>query len=439
MGISVQLQEEGDWSVPINPRTPRDVLTSIDVRTYAYSTIIVTPHHLGLQDVSASDLLDLAIYTGVYLKQSDGRLNLEGSGLVRWLGGENDGGDLRVGTDTTSGDIDLEAQLDARVFTRSNGLTKGTVNSDATTRTIKIEGGTTARQFLDTICALYPNGPWEWRVNTDGTIDVNTRANLYATTASPTVVLTQEGGRDGNITGIRADLDLSSVDVTDYRTDVEVDWNDGTNDGAATNTEPATWAAFDGTDPVLRTMLDWKPRASFNPHPNKWSDRVAAAHYATWVVNSQTQANTVATRHANQVGSYATTLQASIDEYNPLRFLNTGDTVYVYDLDLGLTDTTNEVYYRGTAIHPTTLRVQAIDTPILEGYGVYLRTWDGAAFDLVDLTPYVDFEEGDTTVELGTRNRFHRPNARPRRFNKKKVKRQARRMYMVQQYLQRVG
>lgn len=435
MPIDLELQEEGGWSVPLLTETPRSVLDAIDVRTYAYSTLILTPHHLHTSDVTSANLLDLAIYTGVYLAQTDGRLNLEGAGLIWWLGQENDGGDLYSGADFTSANLDLEDQLDARIFTSfANGLTKGTVNADATLRTIKGEGGTTRRQFLDTICALYPNGPYEWRVNTDGSVDVNLKATLYPTTTTPTVVLSQEGGRDGVVTGIRADLDLSDIDVTDYRTDIEVDWNEGANNGVASNTEPSTWVDFGGGNIVLRSEISHRPRRNFRDRPNKWSDRVAAAHYAAWVVNSQTQANQVATRHANQVASYATTLDATIDEYNPLRFLTTGDTVYAYDQDLGLVDTANEVYYRGSAIHPKKLRVEAMSTPILDGYGVYVDTDDG----LVDLTPYVDFEEGETTLELGTKSRFHRMNARPRRFNKKRVRNEARRLYMISKYVQSV-
>jgi hypothetical protein len=434
MPITEQVMDNGSWEVSLKADTPQRVLDSVDVRTYAYATIVVTPGRVGTT-LTDSVFLDAARYSGVYLGQSDGRLNLQGEGLVWWLGGENDGGRLYVGTNTTGGPFTLADQLDARIFTSSgNGLTRGSTDALATTRTIAIEGGTTPRQFLDTICALYNSTPFEWRVNTDGTVDIDDQTALYSTTTTPTVVFTREGGKDGNITGVAAELELSSVDVNDYRTSVYVDWSDGTNNGLATNSPPSGWVNFAGGSIDYRAQIDSRPRREFQDRPNRWSWRAGGSHYAAWVVNAQTQADQMATRAANQVASYAVEARADIDEYDPWRLFKPGDSVYVYDQALALIDTANQVYYRGSAIHPQKLRVQGWDTPILEGYGVYLRRWTGSAFDYVDLSDYVEWEEGSTTVDLGTRARFHRRNARPQRINKQLLRRKARDHYRWARY-----
>jgi hypothetical protein len=147
------------------------------------------------------------------------------------------------------------------------------------------------------------------------------------------------------------------------------------------------------------------------------------------------QANNVATRAANRVNSYAVEVKADIDEYDPWRFFQVGDSVWVYDQELGLTDSANEVYYRGVAIRPQKLRVQAMTSPIRQGYGVYLRYWTGAAFAYYDLSPYVEYEEGPVTLELGTRDRFHRKNARPQRINRRSYRQQFRDHYRLARYL----
>lgn len=438
MPISEELTDIGEWSVSLKPDTPKQVLDAIDVRTYAFASIVITPQWFPSGTLSDANLLSKARYTGVYLAQTDGRLNLEGAGLAWWLGDEDDGGDLYTGNSGTSAANDLEAQLDDRIFTSfANGLTKGTVDTLATTRTIKIETGVTRRQFLDTICAIYPSGPYEWRVNPNGSVDVNQAADLWPTVTTPTVVLTQEGGREGAVTGIRAELAINAIDVSEYKTDIVVNWDDTAADhGTATNTPPSTWVDFAGAAPDLTGYLTWKPKQQFREN-RRWSLRRNAQAFATWVVNSAVQASQVATARANQVNTYDIELDAEIDEYDPWRFdCSPGNNVYVYDQSLGLTNTAgDEVYYRGEAIHPTELRVWSWTTPIQEGYGVYLRRWTGAAFDYYDLTPYVEFEEDTTTLELGKRNRrLHRKNARPRRINVRAMRARARLHYRWARY-----
>jgi hypothetical protein len=642
---------EGGWTVGLIPETPRSVLHLVAIEDQAFSTVVVIPVHVDPADFTDAQMLALARYSGRYVSQTDGQLTLGGEGLLGWLGDENDDGDMYVSADGTSGALDFEAQLDARVFTRANGLTKGSVNQSSDTRNVKRETGTTRRQFLDTICHLYAGGPYEYRVNPDGTVDVNRAGALWPTASDPEVILARDGGQgltagssgwleldgtgdyaqtpdapswtladtititakvrltdysngaeqvvlskwnttgnqrayyfgfnatgelvfhwstngttnntktsvgasftndtdywvavdfapsagtavfsystdatddaadvtytdistdtgaftngfggtavvrvggivgdtlmptgrvyaafvsaskldtpvgnpnfvewepgetvrtddigktwtlNGNayinggpgtpVVGLPCELEVPSVDVEDYRTDIVTGNPNTAIVGGATNTPPALWVDFAGDPPVLTSYQSSSPRADFQDHPRRWSARIGANRYAAWVLNSVAQANQMAVRLANSVNTYAVEVKADVNVYDAGRYFSVGDTVYVWDQQLRLSDNAHEVNYRGEPAHPKKLRVQRMEVPIRDGMGVYLRYWDGAAFDYVDLSRYVDYEEGPVRVDLGTKSRFRRVEARPRRFNRRRKARQARRHYRLARY-----
>ena len=115
MPVQQLLMDEGEFQVSLLEDTPEYVLEAVDIRTYAYATVVVTPAHFTVGDLSDSNVLSIARYCGVYLAQTDQRRNLEGAGLIWWLGQENDNGEMYAGVDTTSASLDLEDQLDALV------------------------------------------------------------------------------------------------------------------------------------------------------------------------------------------------------------------------------------------------------------------------------------------------------------------------------------
>lgn len=421
MPISQDLMDDGEWSVDLREDTPTWVLNAIDVRAYLWATIVITPQGFPEGAITDANILANARYTGVYMGMGPGRKSLYGPGLAWWLGTDGEG-PVYASTDFTTGAASFSTLMTNQVFSRSNGITAGTIDATATTFTIDIEGGDSAREILDTLCGMAPGGPNFWRLNTGGTLDADDQATLWPTATTPTSILTQDGGRDGNITGLAADLDLDALDGSDVRSNVQVDWNDGTNNGSATVTLPSTVAAFDGTAPAYRQYLDSNPKRP-KPPTKRWRK------VATWGINNQTRANTLATREANERTNVTPEITATLhDCYDPWRFTITpGNTVYVHDLDQKLYDTTKEVYYRGEALHPTTGRVDQMTTPIQEGYGVYLRYWTGAAFAYYRLTPYVEFEEGPTTLKLNHRDRFPASPARAGRVNRRQWTRWARR------------
>jgi hypothetical protein len=662
MPYTTELGETGDWSIGLNPQTPRRVTDLLSLIDHAYSTIVVLPVEVDSTSYTDAQMLGMARYSGRFTGQADNNLVLNGEGLVSWLGDENDGGNMYVGATSTSGPFDLVDQLDARIFTsRANGLTAGQINDASDTRTIAIEPGTTPRQFLDTICTVYQGGPYEWRVNPDGSVDVDREGLLYPTSSDPLVILARDGGKgtttgltgwlqldgtgdhaattasapwdldadreitimakirlddytsgaeqvilskwnttgnqrsfyfgvdaagelvfhwSGNgttdttatstgaaftnntdywvqiafdsdvggaarqaifyystdttnnyldvtwtqigsavgganvninagtavprvggivgdtlmptgrvyalgavaeivdksadpmgdpnfsewtpgqtsraddagntwtlnanayinggpgtpISGLPCELNVSSIDVDDYRTTIRTGDPDTAIFGTATNTPNAGWVDFSGAAMVLQSFVSSHPRADFVDHVRRWSARVGANRYAAWVLNSVQQANQMAVRVANTVNTYAVEVSADVDVYDPGRFVQAGDTVYVWDQELRLLDLANEVYYRAEAAHPIKLRVARMEVPIRDGMGVYLRYWNGSAMTYLNLTRYVDFEEGPAQLELGTRKRFRARPARPRRINRRRLRRKARDHYRLARY-----
>lgn len=68
------------------------------------------------------------------------------------------------------------------------------------------------------------------------------------------------------------------------------------------------------------------------------------------------------------------------------------------DTDLGAYDTSVGLTYQGQWITPVALRVYGITWPVRQGMGVVFR--DGAG-TLTDLTDWVEWEEGDVTLDVG--------------------------------------
>jgi hypothetical protein len=407
MPITEQFEDAGSWELTLKPNTPNSVLAAIDVRTYLWATLLVTSH-----DSLTPPSSDVR-YAGVYLGQGEGRRTMFGSGIIWWLGDQGDGGNLYASTDATESGLDFSQHLNTRIFsgTLANGFIAGTINGNATTFQHKREGGDTRREMLDSICAMAPGGPYYWRVDPGSSsfsIDADTQANLWPSTTTPTVILSKDAGRETSIVGLRADLDLEQLNGEEVRSNVQVDWDDGTANGTSSPTLPSTYANLDSGSPVVRTLIDWRPKRN-RPPTERWR-KVAA-----WSIAAQARADVLAARDANERAVVRNEITARLtDVDDPWRYdITPGNSVYVWDLDENITGTAY-VWYRGEPTNPTTGRVDEMTTPIQPGYGVWLRYWDGAAFQFLRLTEHVEFESGPTVLKIGHRTKFPLARARPR-------------------------
>lgn len=439
MGITQALMGQSEWKLPILPDARRSFLSAVDPRLYLWASIIITPQWFPAGDLSDADLLALARFHGVFLGMGKDGLSLEGEGLEWWFGNSGEGGSLVVGADATVAGNDFEAHLDALVFgasnVLSNGIAKGSViDANGTTFSVKTEAGDSRREILDTLCAVAPGGPNFWRVNPNITLDADDQTTMWPTTAAPTALLTDTpGGKDGNIDGLTSALRAEGLNGREVRTGIYVDWDDAANTGTSFPTLPSTYATPAGGSPRVRTLIDWRPKRP-KPPTERWRK------LAAWQIASLARANSIAAREANERAAVRPEATAEVLAYDPWQYdITPGNTAYLYDPEQGLANTANEIYYRGEALHPTTGRIDAMAAPFLEGYGAYFRRWTGAAFEIIDCTPFIEPEEGPTTLNLGTRSRFPLSRVQARaltRRDKRRFYNQAHQSARLKKYLE---
>lgn len=417
--------DNGSWSVKLLPTTPRYIIDGeIAISNRLFSTFVVTPSHVDItaDRLSTSQILPLSRFTGVYLDQDDDGYTIGGDGLAWWLGDENNG-DMFTTANAVTTASNFAVRLQSQVLDFANGLSIGSnVNATTGTITLAFESGQTRRQTLDTLCAAYG---YEWRINPTGTVDGNTAALLYD---SNHILFTEGGGRDGTVQGLAADLSVDKVTGRNYRTKIEVDWNDGVANGSATNTPSVTWNNFSNATPVLTSLVNSKPKGTKSAPQGV--DKIVA-----WIIQNDKRADQVARRVADRAAIHEYSITVQIDEYDPWRFYRVGDYVYVHDLQRGIFDASHEVYHRGSTLHPLQLRAMSHTTPIAEGMGVYLIRHDASgagAVTIFDLTPYVKFEETTTAIELSTNVRYHARNATSTRINRNKATRIAQQISRAQ-------
>lgn len=421
MPIVEEFMDTGSWSVNLQDDTPRWVLDDITVIDHLWASIVITPHHWTVGDISDANLLSLARYAGVFLGMGEGRRSLWGEGLMWWLGDSGDGGFIFASTDTTTASIKLDTALDTHIFTASNGLTKGTVDGSETYYQFGLEGGDTRREIFDTIIQQSDEDT-VWQVTPAGVININLDTVLYPSTTTPTAVLISEGSREGNVDGIPAEIRIAGLDGTEVREKVWVDWQDGTNNGSSTLSLPTGWKDYAGAAPEVRSLIDWRPKRP-RPPTERWRK------LAAWQIRSLTQANSLAAREINERSEIRNEIRVDVDEYDPWRFdISPGNWVYIMDEDSRIVDTANSVQYQGEVIHPKKSRVEQWQTPIQEGYGVYLRYYNGSSMAFYDLTEWVAWEDDFTSMQVGHRDRFAAPAVASKvsKAQKKRFRRAAR-------------
>ena len=353
--------------------TPTEILDLIT----PFSAIVITPTWLGPADtVADADLLAKASYSGIVTARENTRSTWKGWSPAGLLGDPDGKGVLFLTTTSPTRTVASYVTTDILGSGRGNGITSGTVTSSATTYTSQIKAGTTPRALLNYIA---DRAGMEWRVNPDFTLDVDTRANLWDTTSTPTLIVRRDhGGRDFNVTGWAADIDVKT-DWDDYTTYVEVEPTSGSN-GSASLSPATSYYAPDGT------RIEWY--------------RYITSTRAT----TTAAASAIAAAQLGRFDEPRHEITLDPDVYDIARDVKVGDTIYVEDIPNGLYDTANSVPYRGEVCHPTTSRVVGVTWKIRQGMGVYLRASDSVN-TVYDLTPYVEWEDGPAEVEVNATRR----------------------------------
>lgn len=392
MPVTETAQAVGAWSITLSPDTPR---TIIDALQYFQHIVIAT----GRQDprVAKNSLFSSGRYTGVItgldfqsLSQGQGPV-ISGDGLATWLGTPNG-----VGPVIENSTIYTSAAISTVVNAlRPAAVGAGTNYSIAGSGTYS---GTfvwkTPRDALTSLAQQVSTGPLptqtvEWRVNNNCTLDFGPVSSLYKTTPVVAIVA-KNSGVDMSVRALPGVAELIE-DVKDYTTRVVV-----LASGSGTST--AVGAANDADVGATNPYTD------FFGNPVQMTRMVSASSVSSFNATAAAQSALIPyTVPANQI-------RLSSQEYDIKGEVQVGDYVWLYDPDAGLVDFSNEVIFRGQRINPTKQRVIELTWPVVQGMSVAYRDKSGNWYDLTD---YVMFESGDTTVYVGGYNRNLVPTSEP--------------------------
>lgn len=355
--ITEQLMGLGDWSLTLRPDTPRSILNLLDVRAEGFGQLTVLPARFPREALTQAILLDLALYSGVYLGQA-GKHTLRGCGPAMWLGDADGKGNNPTGpTSHTNGTL---SQWMTSI--KPSSITAGTYTNGSLPLLTWTMTRMSRRAAADYVCAALGA---EWQVTHGLVLNAGTAANLYG--SSP-VALLAERASSFDI----PELDCSIVpdsDVEDYTTHTFVIGGAGTGSaGPATN----VYDDWLGNDVVQRRIIE----------------------------DSSTEATEEATVAAAQLDLYdeiRTSLQVTCRSPLPTITAPVGSPVWIYDIEHGLYDAANSLQSNGETIFPKSARVVACQWPVLDGCGVYLANQSA---DIVDLSDWVIPEQGDSTITL---------------------------------------
>jgi hypothetical protein len=376
MTVQESLQKLGQWSLKLDPGTPRDVLGRIGYFGHiAISTGRTDPR------VAKDSLLRSARYVGVVRgisltdENSAAAPTISGPGMAMWLGDEDKKGSvLENATPFASGSFTSVVRA---LLPSSGSVTEGTLYSVAGvyTGTHQFQDPRTA---IDYVCETFTSSdtdPVGWRVNGDGTLDAGKASQLFTT--SPRCAIIRRGaGVDLSMRALRGKAQLAK-DVDDFTTRVVLI---ASGNGASVATGTADIA------PGLNTFKD--------VHGNTVVMTRLVSESATVQGNAAARAQLA----LNQFTADRRSVRLTTDEVDIKGTAAVGDYVWVHNDAVGLVDPANEVVFRGMRLQPVQLRLIEMTWPIETGMSVAYRDQAGV---WTDLTDYVKFESGQTSLTVG--------------------------------------
>jgi hypothetical protein len=371
MTVTEVLGGLGSWSIKLSDECPDEVLQQLG---FLGHIVIVR----GRVDVTAtsSSLRAAARYVGVLRDRSKDRRELEGDGMLFWLGDEDNKSSPVLESPVSLTNGSLSAWVTAVL---PPAVHAGTVNSAAGTLTDKRQFET-PRAALDVITQAFGV---EYRVNGDATLDVGTQAQLYRT--SPvTIIAAKNAGADLDLTSLGANFDVQET-VRDYTGRVLLlgsSYDDGTTTTFATGSADA---------PSLPYLDPWG-------NPFRPTRMISESGTTTGSVSQRAQLQ------LNRFNRTATALKVTATDYSigsgtggPAVF-RVGDNAFVYDPANGIFDAARTIDFRGEKIHPDVVRISGATWPVTDDHTVAFRTNAGA---WIDLTPWVLWESGGGEITVG--------------------------------------
>lgn len=359
MTVYERIRSLGDWGINLRVDTPKSTRDLI----VPYSHVVIWPGRVYPDRLADATLLSGALFTGVVLKPPGRGLTIGGPGLGYWLGdGDNKGSVLESAASQTS------ASLSTWVTAlRPASLAAGTVTSPGGSLTGNYQW-VTYRQALDGVCDAFGV---EWRINPDFTLDVATATTLYGSTPVA-IALEAGGGSDNTYIGLDAVIE-ADYDYSDYASKVYVQG-------------PGGYGSSGGA-------------SSYRDGQGNLTTRVRIAD------SRDTPPGSEATVASNLVNIWSASnsqrdIKVTVNRFAVTRAVSAGEQVYLYDPEFGLQDTSNPVRHQGRTTFPLAVRVLGVRWPIASPMSVLLRYYSGGSYVYADLSDYVVYESGASTLEV---------------------------------------
>lgn len=365
MTVTETLQGLGKWDITLS-NVPKEISNAISY----FGHIAVHPGRVSYA-LEGDAALRSARYVGV-IKEKDGQgdtVELSGAGMSSWLGDSDQKGSV-IESLLTFTNSSFPATVRA-LLPSSGAVTEGTLFSLASTFTGTFQFQS-PREAIDYVCETVGA---EWRVNGDATLDAGLTSDLFVT--NPRAMISRKLQGSDMLLRSFSGTGKASQNIEDFSTRVVL---------LANGTEASTVTASADINPLLNPFTD------LHGNPVKLTRLIS---------ESSTDTTNAVARAQLQLNRYSGTsdaLSLSTSDYDVKGDVSVGDYVWVYDEDIGLVDTANEVIFRGSRCYPMKLRLSEMSFPISKSMSVGYRDPVGV---WRDLTPYVTEEGGETQVKVG--------------------------------------
>lgn len=419
--IETRLMAPGSFTIDLDH--PPEEIAALTARFHA--AVIVLPGRVtNPTKVPVAQLFSDAFYVGIHTGRPDKRMGFAGYGpayLLKLARQPNDTSISKRPLYDGANNSWLRRLL--RIAEgENNGLEVGplTIAAGAASPTKggKIPAG---QEPLETLADVARRFGKEWDVRDGNKLEVVARSSLFAVT--PTVYATPKGsGGNLNLAGLDAVAFTETDDVDDWVMEVAVpftpdDYAYGvsyavgdtvvatsgayyecksahTSSGA---NQPPNTTYWDARDPYGSATTGSIPYVDPFGGDDLCARRVVTARNAT----SYDDATDIASAQLGRFDQPARDIRLSTATFDLSGKVRAGDNIYAFSREHDLYDTTAQVAYNGRPTPMATVRVQGVQTAVDSQMSVLVRSWNGSALELHDITPWVAFENRGQVLDLG--------------------------------------
>lgn len=378
MAVTQTLRALGRWDLSLREDTPAYVWDGLQY----FGHLVI---HMGRQDprMAGDSLLRSARYVGVLQGKTESGLpkKISGIDVAMWLGDPEQKADIIEEALAVSGDF---ATVINQVMAGYDAVTVGTIFNQAGSfeQTFQFQS---RRQAIDYICQTW--GGMAWRVNGDATLDAGLESDIFV--VNPEVAVTRKPKNRPGIAGSEVDMFLRSLNGT-LETDQDV----------IDLTTRVVLMAQGSNGQFASATADAPP--GYHPYKDLHGNDIKMTRIVQESATDEGNAEARAQLQLNRFLNTRDALNLSTEFHDIKGVAQVGDYIWVWDPVMNLVDNDNEVIFHGQRMNPVKLQMTECTWPVSKGMGVYFRDWSG---EWTDLTDYINWESGETTIVVGGYNR----------------------------------